>query len=89
VVSYELLMLVIRSSACPAPAPDTPGPQPPAALNGHGHAAAQRYAAELARGEIPGIRRIRRDLHVGQPRAQKVREYLAVLADSTTSAEGE
>jgi hypothetical protein len=81
-------MLVIRNSACPTSAPDTPVPEPPAGLNGHGYAAAQRYAAELARGEIPGIRRIRRDLHVGQPRAQQVREYLAALTDSTTSTEG-
>jgi hypothetical protein len=81
-------MLVIRNSACPASGSDISVPEPPAALNGHGHAAAQRYAAELARGQIPGIRRIRRDLHVGQPRAQQVRAYLAVLTDNTTSAEG-
>jgi hypothetical protein len=44
-------MLVIRSSVRPAPAADTAVPEPPAALNGHGHAAAQRYAG--ARGD-PG-----------------------------------
>jgi Protein of unknown function (DUF2637) len=83
VISYELLMLVIRSSAraaAPAPAPVPAAgsgvPEPPAGLNGHGHAAAERYAAELARGEVPGIRRIRREMRVGQPRAQEVREYL-------------
>jgi hypothetical protein len=94
VISYELLMIVIRSSvraARPvlvpapasgpaAPAPDTGVPGPPAGLNGHGHAAAERYSAELARGEMPGVRRIRREMHVGQPRAQEVRDYLAGLA---------
>jgi hypothetical protein len=93
VISYELLMIVIRSSVraaqpvlVPAPAsgpaalgPDTGVPGPPAGLNGHGHAAAKRYAAELARGEVPGVRRIRREMHVGQPRAQEVRDYLARL----------
>ena len=57
-----------------------PVPEPPSGLNGHGHAAAELFATELARGEIPGIRRIRREMHLGQPRAQQVREYLAELA---------
>ena len=57
VISYELLMIVLRTSpraAATAPAADTAVPDPPAGLNGHGHAAAERYAAELARGEVPG-----------------------------------
>jgi hypothetical protein len=65
-----------------APAADTPVPGPPAGLNGHGHAAAGLFAAELARGEVPGVRRIRREMHLGQPRAQEVREYLTGLASS-------
>jgi hypothetical protein len=32
------------------------------------------------REEVPGIRRIRREMHVGQPRAPEVRTYLAELA---------
>lgn len=83
VISYELLMIVLRTSArtaATAPAADTAVPGPPAGLNGHGHKAAERYAAEVARGEVPGVRRIRRDLKVGQPRAQEVREYLTALA---------
>ena len=47
----------------------------PAALNGHGHAAAE-VADDLARGDVPGIRRIRREMHLGRPEAQQVREYL-------------
>jgi hypothetical protein len=80
VISYELLMIVIRSSVRAAPGVSTPVPEPPSGLNGHGHAAAGLFAADLARGEVPGIRRIRREMHLGQPRAQQVREYLAELA---------
>ena len=38
--------------------------------------------AGLAAGEVPGIRRVRKQMHVGQPKAQQVREYLAGLAGS-------
>ena len=81
VISYELLMPVIRSSPRPVSGSDIPIPEPPAGLNGHGHAAAELFAAELSRGKVPGIRRIRKVMHLGQPRAQRVREYLAALAD--------
>lgn len=80
VISYELLMIVLRTSArAAAPAADTSIPELPAELNGHAHAAVERYAAELALGQVPGVRRIRRDLKVGQPRAQQVRAYLSAL----------
>jgi hypothetical protein len=77
VISYELLMLVIRSAATPAPGEPGTVPAPPARLNGHGREAAELFASELVRGEVPGVRRIRREMHLGQPRAQQVREYLA------------
>jgi hypothetical protein len=80
--SVELLMGMVRRTRSAAPVPGTPVPEPPSGLNGHGHAAADLFAAELARGEVPGIRRIRREMHLGQPRAQQVREYLAGLAGS-------
>lgn len=81
-------MLVIRSSARPVSRSDTPIPEPPAGLNGHGHASAELFAAELSRGEVPGIRRIRKVMHLGQPRAQRVREYLAALAGSCPANKG-
>jgi hypothetical protein len=61
---------------------DTPAPA--ALANGHaapegGSEAAERFAAELARGEIPSVRRVRREMHLGQPKAQEVRSYLAAL----------
>jgi hypothetical protein len=56
-----------------------------ASANGHaapegGTEAARLYAADLAAGEVPSVRRIRREMHVGQPRAQEVRAYLAAIA---------
>ena len=58
---------------------------PGAYLNGSGlHPdEAAPFADELARGEVPSIRRIRGELHVGQPRAQEVQARLAVLATRT------
>jgi hypothetical protein len=86
VLSYELLMIIVRRSArLAAPRPATapvPVPEPRAELNGHVHRAAEVFAEELARGEVPGIRRIRSALNVGQPKAQQVRGYLEQVASS-------
>ena len=38
------------------------------------------FASELAAGQVPSARRIRRELHLGQPRAQEIRDHLAALA---------
>ena len=78
--SYELLMMIIRStSGIPAAvAPEAlvrvPGADPLAVR------AAEAFAGELADDRIPSIRAIRARLHVGQPRAQRVQAYLATLA---------
>jgi hypothetical protein len=74
--SYELLMIVIRSSQ--------------AALDsGSGSAgvpdplkqrAAEVFADHLAADRVPSIRAVRAQLHVGQPRAQGLRDYLAAGA---------
>jgi hypothetical protein len=42
-------------------------------------AEARPFAAELARGEVPSIRRIRSELHVGQPRAREIQARLEAL----------
>ena len=42
--------------------------------------AAERYAPEIADGKIPGIKRIKDDLNVGQPKAVRVQSYLSDLA---------
>ena len=80
--SYELLMMIIRgiqqltgnvspeTKEAPAGVPDT--------LQAR---AAEEFADDVAGGRMPSIRAIRARLHVGQPRAQVVRAYLAALAD--------
>jgi hypothetical protein len=45
-----------------------------------GEAAGVHFAAGLAAGQVPSIRRIRRELHVGQDRAARIHAHLAGLA---------
>jgi hypothetical protein len=76
--SYELLMTVIRSSqAPPSGASAGAGIPIPDPLQGE---AAEVFAGHLAADRIPSIRAIRAQLHVGQPRAQRLRNYLAAEA---------
>jgi hypothetical protein len=77
VIAVELVMLLVRRARGTVPG-TVPGP--PAELNGHAEAAAELFATELAAGKVPGIRRIRREMHLGQPRASQVRDYLAAVA---------
>ena len=74
--SYELLMMVIRGSqAAPdgrSGSADNPDPL--------GEQAAEIFADQLAADHVPSIRAIRVQLHVGQPRAQRLRAYLAAGA---------
>ena len=74
--SYELLMMVIRGSqAVPdggSGGADTPDPL--------GEQAAEIFADQLAADRVPSVRAIRAQLHVGQPRAQRLRDYLATGA---------
>jgi len=44
--------------------------------------AAVLFAADLVADRVPSIRAIRGMLHVGQPRAQRLGEYLAVVAEA-------
>jgi hypothetical protein len=80
--SYELLMVIIRSTQAPAGlaaaagASGAPGDDP---LHVQ---AAEEFAGEMAAGRVPSVRAIRARLHVGQPRAQRVRTYVAALADA-------
>ncbi len=57
-------------------------PHPAASGNGHGAPEGGKEATELAAGELPSVRRVQREMHLGQPRAQQVRSYLEVLAGS-------
>jgi len=74
--SYELLMMVIRGSqAAPGGSAGSAG-----GLDPLGEHAAEIFAGQLAANRVPSIRAIRAQLHVGQPRAQRLREYLATGA---------
>ncbi|MGP0027915.1 MAG: DUF2637 domain-containing protein [Streptosporangiaceae bacterium] len=68
---------------------DVPGPEPVPGpgygLNGHGADAERVFAAELAAGDVPGIRRIRAELHVGQPRAREIQAHLERLTPAARS----
>ncbi len=79
--SYELLMVIIRSARAPAGTAAGPG-----ACGAPGddpfQAQAKEFAGEVAAGRVPPVRAIRARLHVGQPRAQRVRAYLAALSNA-------
>jgi len=76
--SYELLMMVIRSSQ--AAFDDTSDSRTTA--DPLQEQAAQVFAEQLAADRVPSIRTIRAQLHVGQPRAQRLRDYLAAGQES-------
>jgi hypothetical protein len=50
-----------------------------------GQRAMELFASDLDDGAVPSVRHIRRVMHVGQARAQKIRTYLAALAASGAS----
>jgi len=74
--SYELLMMVIRG--CRLPAGRNPGTRRDA--DPLLEQAAGLFAEELAADRVPSVRAIRAQLHVGQPRAQRLRDCLAARA---------
>jgi hypothetical protein len=75
-------MMVTRSSQVPAGG--TPG---------IGHDAdplqerAELFAGQLAADRVPSVRAIRAQLHVGQPRAQRLRDYLALATGAARRVE--
>jgi hypothetical protein len=82
---YDAIDLLTYCSPWDAPEPGASVPQPGALANGHsapegGREATEIYAAGLSRGELPSIRQVQREMHLGQPRAQQVRSYLELLA---------
>jgi Protein of unknown function (DUF2637) len=75
--SYELLMMVIRSSQVPPVMGRAETGQDADPLQ---EQAAELFAGQLAADRIPSVRTIRAQLHVGQARAQKLRDYLAATS---------
>ena len=74
--SYELLMIVIRSSQMSANGMPA-GERDEDPLR---EQVAELFAEQLAADRVPSIRAIRAQLHVGQRRAQRPRDYLAAEA---------
>jgi hypothetical protein len=83
VISYELLMLIVRRSAAPAPEPAAVHPAALAAGNGpspHLIQAQQVFADQVADRTVPTIRQIRSGLKVRAANAAEAPRHLAVLA---------
>jgi hypothetical protein len=78
--SYELLMMIIRGAQTPAAL--SCSHDAGSAVDALGEQAAVMFAAELPADRIPSVRAIRAAFHIGQPRAQRLREYLAAAADT-------
>jgi hypothetical protein len=74
--SYELLMMVIRSSQVAVKDTSETGHEADPLQK----RAAELFAGHLAADRIPSVRTIRAQLHVGQPRAQRIRDYLAAAS---------
>ena len=80
--SYELLMVIIRSGQVPAGTVAGPGAMRAPGDDPLQTQAAEEFAGEVGAGRVPSVRVIRAQLHVGQPRAQRVRAYLTALSNS-------
>jgi hypothetical protein len=78
--SYELLMMIIRRAQALTRAP---GPYDHTSMDDPlRERAATVFAAELAADRVPSVRAIRAVLHVGQPRAQRLRDSLAAATET-------
>jgi Protein of unknown function (DUF2637) len=85
ILSYELLMIIIRGQVraqvrvpAPAPAP-APAPVPapaPALLPTQHRSETYAFKHYLERGEVPGLRTIKSELGVGQRKAQAIQAQL-------------
>jgi hypothetical protein len=74
--SYELLMMIIRGAQAQGGMAGRSDILPRDPLH---EQAAHMFAEELAAACVPSVRAIRARLHVGQPRAQRIRGYLAAI----------
>jgi hypothetical protein len=76
--SYELLMMVIRNSQIQADG-DVRSGRDADPLH---EEAVELFAEQIAAARLSSIRAIRAQLHVGQPRAQRLRAYLTTVPDT-------
>lgn len=90
---------VLRPAHDPGAGPSAPRRAPSRALrtaagsaprsarkSGPGASPEKRYAAEISSGELPSLRRIRRDMNVGQDRAKEIRADLEAAASDRREA---
>ena len=83
---HELLMMVIRSAQVSGALTAPQGASSRRArVDAFEVQAAQEFAGEVAAGRVPSVRAIRVRLHVGQPRAQRLRAHLAALGRTEAS----
>jgi hypothetical protein len=75
-------MVIIRSVQAPAGTAAGPGASGAPDSDPLQAQAAKAFAGEVAAGRVPSVRIIRARLHVGQPRAQRVRAYLTALINA-------
>jgi Protein of unknown function (DUF2637) len=78
--SYELLMVIIRGARVPPVAPSAHDDAP--ITDPLSERAAVLFAGDLAADRVPSIRAISGTLHVAQPRAERLREFLAIVAET-------
>lgn len=69
-------MMVIRGSQVPVDGTPATGHD----MDPLQEQAAELFAGQLAADRVPSVRAIRAELHVGQTRAQRLRDYLAAGA---------
>jgi hypothetical protein len=74
--SYELLMMVIRNAQTLSA--DTPEDEDERDADPLQEQAAELFAEDIAADRVPSVRAIRTQLHIGQPRAQRIRDYLTM-----------
>jgi hypothetical protein len=79
--SYEFLMMVIRSSQVSAHGMPAIGHD----MDPLQDQASELFAEQLAADRVPSVGAIRTELHVGQARAQRLRDYLAAGAGEARS----
>lgn len=79
-VHMEPVPTPVPATEVAVPDSQVPVPAVPVDPDPHQVAAASVFAEQIEAGDVPSIRKIRKALKIGQPRAQAVREYLAYLA---------
>jgi len=67
------VITVTRQRPVRHPAPEQPGnvPEVPAGVNGHAEKAVEIFSGDVAAGAVPGVPRLRKEMHLGQTRAQR------------------